>query len=63
MHDERVLDCSDRSLAGAGLFGLQIGIAVPIATLVLHIIFGAVLGAVYGALLHRVQGHAAVTSH
>lgn len=50
-------------LAGAGLFGLQIGIAVPIATLVLHIIFGAVLGAVYGALLHRVQGHAAVTSH
>ncbi|MFP4061658.1 MAG: hypothetical protein ACOC26_06835 [Halochromatium sp.] len=49
-------------LAGAGLFGLQIGIAVPVATLALYIIFGAVLDAVYGAPPHYVHGHAAVTS-
>jgi len=35
-------------MAGAGLFGLGMGIMAPIMTLVLHIIFGAVLGAVYG---------------
>jgi len=50
-------------LAGAGLFGLQMGIAAPVATLVLHIIFGAVLGAVYGALVHRGHGGVAATSH
>lgn len=37
-------------MAGAGLFGLNLGIGAPVATLVLHIIFGAVLGAVYGWL-------------
>ena len=35
-------------LAGAGLFGLHLGIIAPVMTLVLHIIFGAVLGGVYG---------------
>jgi len=44
-------------MAGAGLFGLNLGIMVPILTLVLHVIFGAVLGWTYGGLLHRV-GHA-----
>ncbi len=34
-------------MAGAGLFGMNLGIMAPIMTLVLHIIFGAVLGAVY----------------
>lgn len=46
-------------MAGAGLFGLGIGVAAPIITLVLHIIFGAVLGAVYGPLAadgHSMQG-------
>lgn len=37
-------------MAGAGFFGLNLGIGAPIATLVLHTIFGAVLGAVYGWL-------------
>lgn len=37
-------------MAGAGLFGLTLGIGAPIATLVLHLVFGAVLGAVYGWL-------------
>jgi len=37
-------------MAGAGLFGLAIGVPAPIATLVLHIIFGAVLGASYQKL-------------
>jgi len=36
-------------MAGAGLFGAQLGMMAPVMTLVLHIIFGAVLGGVYGA--------------
>jgi len=37
-------------LAGAGLFGLNLGLGImaPLATLMLHWIYGAVLGAVYG---------------
>ncbi len=34
-------------MAGAGLFGLRLGMAAPVMTLMLHAIFGAVLGAVY----------------
>lgn len=37
-------------MAGAGLFGLHLGLGAPIATLVLHWVFGAVLGVVYGRL-------------
>lgn len=37
-------------MAGAGLFGLGMGIMAPIVTLMLHAIFGAVLGAVFQAL-------------
>ena len=36
-------------MAGAGLFGANLGMIAPVITLVLHIIFGAVLGGVYGA--------------
>lgn len=36
-------------MAGAGLFGMAMGIMAPMMTLVLHVIFGAVLGAVYQA--------------
>lgn len=35
-------------MAGAGLFGMNFGMAAPVMTLLLHIIFGATLGAVYG---------------
>lgn len=35
-------------MAGAGVFGLNLGISAPIMTLMLHLIFGAVLGAYYG---------------
>jgi len=35
-------------MAGAGLFGRNLGMMAPIATLVLHIIYGAVLGSIYG---------------
>ena len=38
-------------MAGAGLFGLHLGIGAPIATLMLHWIYGAVLGATYGKLV------------
>lgn len=35
-------------MAGAGAFGLKIGMMAPIATLMLHWIYGAVLGGVFG---------------
>ncbi|MDP3959482.1 MAG: hypothetical protein Q8Q26_05330 [Pseudorhodobacter sp.] len=34
-------------MAGAGLFGMTMGLMAPMMTLVLHVIFGAVLGVVY----------------
>jgi hypothetical protein len=37
-------------MAGAGLFGVHLGLGAPIATLVLHWVFGAVLGVVHGKL-------------
>jgi hypothetical protein len=36
-------------MAGAGLFGMNMGMMAPIMTLALHIVFGAVMGAVFGA--------------
>lgn len=36
-------------MAGAGAFGLHLGLMAPVATLILHWIYGAVLGAVYGS--------------
>lgn len=41
-------------MAGAGLFGLRLGIGAPMATLMLHWVFGAVLGALYG---RRTENH------
>ena len=35
-------------MAGAGLFGMHMGLMAPMMTLVLHLVFGAVLGLVYG---------------
>ena len=35
-------------MAGAGLFGMNMGILAPMMALALHLIFGAVLGWVYG---------------
>ncbi len=40
-------------MAGAGLFGMGMGIMAPIMTLILHLVFGAVLGSAYGALKRR----------
>ena len=37
-------------MAGAGLFGMQMGMTAPVMTFVMHLIYSAVLGAVYGAL-------------
>ncbi|MDE2307173.1 MAG: hypothetical protein KGJ97_02645 [Xanthomonadaceae bacterium] len=37
-------------MAGAGLFGMHMGMMAPAMTLVLHLIWGAVLGATFGAL-------------
>jgi uncharacterized membrane protein YagU involved in acid resistance len=40
-------------MAGAGLFGLKLGLMAPVMTLILHLIWGAVLGYVYGRLEPR----------
>ncbi len=45
-------------MAGAGFFGMQLGMMAPVMTLVMHLVFGAVLGATYGMLLHRATLHA-----
>jgi len=37
-------------MAGAGLFGLNMGMVAPAMTLMLHVIYGAVLGLVFGKL-------------
>jgi uncharacterized membrane protein YagU involved in acid resistance len=37
-------------MAGAGLFGIGLGMMTPVATLVLHVVFGLVLAGVYGLL-------------
>jgi uncharacterized membrane protein YagU involved in acid resistance len=37
-------------MAGAGIFGLHLGVGAPVATLILHWVFGAVMGAAYGKL-------------
>jgi len=37
-------------MAGAGFFGLNLGIMAPVMTLILHLIWGAVLGFVYKVL-------------
>ena len=38
-------------MAGAGFFGLSLGMMAPVMTLILHLIYGAVLGGLYGKLL------------
>ena len=35
-------------MAGAGLFGINLGMMAPVMTLIMHIIYGVVLGGVYG---------------
>lgn len=37
-------------MAGAGLFGMKLGLMAPMMTLVLHLIWGAVLGTTYAGL-------------
>jgi len=37
-------------MAGAGLFGMNMGMMAPVMTLMLHVIFGAVLGFTYNKL-------------
>jgi len=38
-------------MAGAGFFGLSLGMMAPVMTLMLHLVYGAVLGGMYGKLL------------
>jgi hypothetical protein len=46
-------------MAGAGLFGMNLGMMAPMMTLVLHLIFGAVLGWTYGRLVGGAPGRSA----
>jgi hypothetical protein len=50
-------------LAGAGLFGLTLGVLAPVMTLVLHLIFGAVMGVTYGAMTTHAATGAYRESH
>ncbi|SOC31039.1 DUF6789 family protein [Thalassospira xiamenensis] len=49
-------------MAGAGLFGLKLGMMAPIMTLVLHIIWGLVLGSIFSVLSSRTVDHINATS-
>jgi len=40
-------------MAGAGLFGMHIGMMAPVATLILHLIWGTVLGFSYQRLTKK----------
>lgn len=40
-------------MAGAGLFGMKMGMMAPVMTLILHLIWGVVLGWVFGALAKK----------
>lgn len=46
-------------MAGAGLFGMHIGMMAPVATLMLHLIWGVVLGFSYQRLTKNEIGHVA----
>ncbi|BCU50957.1 TPA: hypothetical protein RH039_005123 [Escherichia coli] len=48
-------------MAGAGFFGITLGIMAPVMTLILHLIWGAVLGYTYGRMTTSplTQGHPA----
>lgn len=35
-------------MAGAGMFGMKLGMMAPVMTWVLHLVFGAVMGLAYG---------------
>ncbi len=43
-------------MAGAGWFGIHLGIMAAVMTLVLHLVFGAVLGWTYVRLMHPGHG-------
>ena len=43
-------------MAGAGIFGLRLGLMAPVATLMLHWVYGAVLGLVEARLTAREEG-------
>ncbi len=45
-------------MAGAGLFGVGLGMMAPVMTLILHLIWGSVLGFVFS----RLQGEAALST-
>ena len=43
--------------AGAGLFGIEIDIAVPFMIALFHLLYGALLGATYGKLIDTDEAH------
>jgi hypothetical protein len=49
-------------MAGAGLFGLKLGMMAPIMTLILHVIWGLVLGGIFAGLSSLTVDRANATS-
>ncbi|MEJ7745527.1 MAG: DUF6789 family protein [Luteimonas sp.] len=45
-------------MAGAGFFGMKMGLMTPMMTLALHLIFGAVMGLVYVNPVSQAARHA-----
>ena len=46
-------------MAGAGIFGLRLGIVAPLATWMLHLVYGAVLGALEARLTPNARAQTA----
>lgn len=45
-------------MAGAGMFGMKLGMMAPLMTWVLHLVFGAVMGLVFGRPPSAAAAHA-----
>ena len=49
--------------AGAGLFGLELGVAAPAIVTLFHLAYGGILGAVYGKLVDTEEARRHLTDH
>ena len=49
--------------AGAGLFGLELGVAAPAIVTLFHLAYGGILGAVYGKLVDTEEARRHLTGH
>jgi hypothetical protein len=48
---------------GAGLFGLELGVAAPVIVTLFHLAYGAILGAIYGRLVDTEEARRHLAGH